>query len=111
MSVSLLSFGLYVKVSNFEGMFLDKFSSRFDFIAHQDAKHLVCRSSIRQKHLYHRSARWVQGSVPQFFGVHFTQPLEPSDRQPLATGLSDRWQKLTEVVKTRWCFVSDHLES
>ena len=78
-----ISNALDVEVFYVEGMSLDKLPTRLDFFSHQYAKQIISGRRIGHRHTQQRAIGGIQRCVSQFLGIHFSEPLEPGDRETL----------------------------
>ena len=89
--------GLHVQVADFQGVLFDELAARFDFVAHQDAEHVVGGAGVAHADLDERAVGGVERRFAQFLRVHFTEAFEASHLQALFAGCADRWHQTAEI--------------
>ena len=80
-------------------MLLDEVAAGLDFVAHEDAEHVVGGAGVLHGHFDKGAVGRVERGFAQLFGVHFAQAFEPRDGQSLLPHLADRVRQTAQIFQ------------
>ena len=70
---------LDIEIHRVECIALDELAARFNLIAHQSSKDLICRNGVFDLHLQQAPAFYAQRGFPELLRIHFPQTLVTLD--------------------------------
>src|SRR5437762_13043743 len=79
---------LYIQVPHLQRVLFDEVAAGFDFVAHEDAEHVVGGAGVLHLNLDQRSVGGVERGFAKLLGVHFAQAFEAGHVQPLLAHLA-----------------------
>ncbi len=87
---------LDIQVAHFGSVGLDKAAARRNQIAHQHGEGLVGLLGIFQGHLEDGAVGWIEGCIPELFGIHLSQTFIALDRVAATDALARLWVEAGE---------------